>query len=253
MVEKGQTPLPVANWSHFCHICLVRSKMAIDQPDFHSSSVPGCIPFSFTMSEPLCQCPDCHLCFKRLSTHSPFYAALSSDKSACSAGPSGCGLLASDGSESLDNDNSPCGDDDNSHHSKPVFPSPPRCDDLTPEHAEHIELKFDPAMESELDRLSIHSRGTKSDTDSSAESLADSVFDGMLGQHLAEHQEWHSEESEEPNLESACKKARKQELSLLTPKELVSPRALKKKHEKASNSPPPSLMQRLQALIFLAN
>ena len=82
-------------------------------------------------------------------------------------------------------------------------------------------------------------RGTETDTDSSVESLSDSVFDDMLGQYIAQHEERHSAESEEPNPESSRKKARKQELSLLTPEELVSPMALKKTHQKAPISPPP--------------
>ena len=99
-----------------------------------------------------------------------------------------------------------------------------------PEHFELVKLKSDPTTEIAFDLLSIDSGGTEIDTDSSAESLADSVFDDMLCQCLVEHQEHHLEESEEPTLEPTCKKARKQELSLLTPKELVSPRALKKKN-----------------------
>ena len=118
------------------------------------------------MSEPLSQCPDCHLCFKQLSTHSPFCAALGSDESACSVGPSSYGLLASAASESLNNDNSTHGDDDNSWHSKPVDPFPPGHKDPTPEHVEHFKL----------DVSSIHSGGTKSNTDSSAKSLAHSFL-----------------------------------------------------------------------------
>ena len=154
-------------------------------------------------------------------------------------GPSGYRSVGSDGSESLDNGKFPLVDDDDSRHSDHWFPSPPRCDDLTPEDAEHIELEFDPSMESELDRLSIHSGGTESDTDSSSESLADSVFDDMLGQYLSQHEEHHSAESEEPNPKSSCKKARKEELALLTPEELASPMALEKTHQKAPISPPP--------------
>ena len=135
MAEKGQIPLPVANWSHCCHVCSVGSKMAIVWPDFHSSSVPGHIPFSSTMSELLHQCPDCHLHFKWLSTHSPFCTALSSDESSCSVGPSGHRLMRSDGSELLHNDKFPLVDDD-----KPQLNGPAEHDDsLEPREVQNGE------------------------------------------------------------------------------------------------------------------